>query len=538
MNRDKLLTFSVFAILAFTMNVSFLARIAGALETNVDWKDNVITAKGNSVASPLISNEAQAKLLARRGAVVDGYRGIAEAVAGVQIDAKTTVKDFAIENDKIDAQLSTFVKGAQITKEEFKDGVYTVEMSAPINGDGSLAGIIGKTLQPNGGQTDAEIASQIEDDVVDLEENIITATGHGLPPENPVNPEQAKLMARRAAQIDGYRNLAEFANGVQVDSTTTVQNLITSNDTVNSSVSGLIQGAKIIKEKQNTDNSYELTMSLPITGPNSLAETTGKDLIWDYDFSSVSDKSPAVEKLTNGEVDWEDGIIVAQGTGISPKDSVGSQARMLARRAAIVEGQRNLGEIIDGVTVNGQTSIKDLVVANDITTAEMSSYISNFKIIKEEYPGNGAYKVALALKIEGTGALEDLVVDENSPSETAPAFIEEGITGLVVDASGLGIKPAMSPKIIDENGVEVYGSIKNLDAKYAVKNGIADYVVTLFGAAESGRGGDNPIAIKALRAGTSENKCDIVISNDNASKIRAENEKSGFLKATRVVIIL
>ena len=47
-------------------------------------------------------------------------------------------------------------------------------------------------------------------------------------------------------------------------------------------------------------------------------------------------------------------------------------------------------------------------------------------------------------------------------------------TGIVIDARGIQARPAMSPRIFDEDGKEVYG-LANVDLEYAVKQGMSGY---------------------------------------------------------------
>lgn len=44
---------------------------------------------------------------------------------------------------------------------------------------------------------------------VDWNDHVITVQGMGVPPANTVNVAQARMLARRAAVVDGYRQLAE-----------------------------------------------------------------------------------------------------------------------------------------------------------------------------------------------------------------------------------------------------------------------------------------------------------------------------------------
>ncbi|MBW1683090.1 MAG: hypothetical protein JRJ83_17035, partial [Deltaproteobacteria bacterium] len=85
-----------------------------------------------------------------------------------------------------------------------------------------------------------------------------------------------------------------------------------------------------------------------------------------------------------------------------------------------------------------------------------------------------------------TGALTDLVLPKTkgrpegpTPQET-PGSPAKGVTytGLVVDARGFRVKPAMSPRILDEDGNEVYGSA-SVSREYAVQQGMAGYAKDL-----------------------------------------------------------
>lgn len=91
--------------------------------------------------------------------------------------------------------------------------------------------------------------------------NWYTVTGTGMADEN-LLPQQRRLMARRAAIEDAWRQLLEAAKGVQIDSRTTVRDFITQDDAIRSRVEGIIRGAQIIDEEALPDGSYEVKMSL------------------------------------------------------------------------------------------------------------------------------------------------------------------------------------------------------------------------------------------------------------------------------------
>lgn len=99
----------------------------------------------------------------------------------------------------------------------------------------------------------------------DWHRNTISVVGTGIAPDNTYGA-QARVMAKRAAVADAYRQLAEIVKGVQVDAQTTVEMAMVQSDTVNLSVSAVIKGARIVDENFTRDGAYEVTMELPIFG--------------------------------------------------------------------------------------------------------------------------------------------------------------------------------------------------------------------------------------------------------------------------------
>lgn len=95
---------------------------------------------------------------------------------------------------------------------------------------------------------------------------IVTAKGIGIPPKNPASALQAREMARTAAWAVALRNLLEAVKGVYVDSTTTVSNYVTMNDEVRTRVEGMVKGAKLVKEQEMPDGSFETTVEMKLTG--------------------------------------------------------------------------------------------------------------------------------------------------------------------------------------------------------------------------------------------------------------------------------
>lgn len=109
-------------------------------------------------------------------------------------------------------------------------------------------------------------------------------------------------------------------------------------------------------------------------------------------------------------------------------------------------------------------------------------------------------------------------------------------TGLVVDARGLGIRPAMAPKVLDEGGEEVYGS-RYVSREYAVDIGMVGYEKDINRARINERIADNPLIVKAIQS-SGPNKTDVVISSIDATKIHNAAANMNFLQHCKVMFIL
>ena len=94
------------------------------------------------------------------------------------------------------------------------------------------------------------------------QEVTLRAKGAGAPPARAANAAQARLMAERAAKVDGYRNLLEQAYGLQVTGSTTVRDFVTQSDTVRTQLDAFIRGAKVSDTRVLDDGSVETEMEI------------------------------------------------------------------------------------------------------------------------------------------------------------------------------------------------------------------------------------------------------------------------------------
>jgi hypothetical protein len=346
-------------------------------------------------------------------------------------------------------------------------------------------------------------------------------------------------MALRAAKIDAYRSLGEMIDGVQIEGQTTVKDMIATNDEVSSQVSSLIKGAEVLKEKTNSDGSAELVLGLKLNGENSLSEALNKNIGEEFKLSGLLlIEADLVEKQLKGVIDWGDDKVLATGIGFAPKGADRNAARLLARRAAIVDAQRNLAETVSGVAVDSKTSVQNLMLASDEINSSVNSFLKGFKIVKEKGNSDGSYNVMIGVQLRGKDELSGSLMTQRGAGYTPTDVNSEGCTGLIIDASGLEFDGALYPLVYDADGNEIYGAFEGADADYIMTYGTASYEKTEVDALMNGRAGVNPLAVKAIKASGDMNKCNLVVSNADAETIKAENAKSDFIKNMRVVIII
>jgi len=140
-----------------------------------------------------------------------------------------------------------------------------------------------------------------------------TATGLGVPPRNAVSALQAREMTRAAAWSVALRNLLEVVKGIQVDSRTTVQNYVTTNTEVQTRVEGMIQGAKLIQERELPTGEIETTVQLKMAG-----QITESVLPKGPQIATPVGQLPKSPSPAKPKVPYTGLIIDARGTGAQP----------------------------------------------------------------------------------------------------------------------------------------------------------------------------------------------------------------------------
>lgn len=243
----------------------------------------------------------------------------------------------------------------------------------------------------------------------------------------------------------------------------------------------------------------------------------------------------------DGSIDWTKGVVMATGFGAPPPTAVNAaQARALAERAAFLVATRNLLEVVKGIRVDSATLVENMMVSSDVIKTEVSGFIQGAQIVKKQVNPDGSVQVTVAMKLNGDFSSAFLPQSSGGP-EVIPMPQGQGtpstaFTGLIVDARGSGVRPAVAPKIRNEEGREVYGSAF-VNRQYAVEQGMVGYLKDVESAKGNPRVTDRPLLVKALKT-DGPNKTDLVISNNDAQVLHGMKEHLTFLEKARVMVIL
>ncbi len=246
--------------------------------------------------------------------------------------------------------------------------------------------------------------------------------------------------------------------------------------------------------------------------------------------SAQPDDEPVIEKLKHGEVDWTEKSVTATGSG-SPDLKLENVAviRLNAERAAKLDAYRKIINTLQGIQVSGTLSGRQALSQGQVRT-QVEGIVRGCKIADTRYYRDGGVNVVLRCPLDGGLATSLAPISARKAARVAGA--ESAFSGLIVDATGLGVRPALQPKIMDPKGTELYSAA--MVAPNALRlHGAASYVRTVEAAKQRPRVGKKPLIVKAARLGKS--RSDLVIGADLAETLRGD--AIAFLAEAKVVVV-
>jgi hypothetical protein len=366
------------------------------------------------------------------------------------------VRDFVAESDQIRTGFDTFIKGARISGQPryMPDGTCEVDVELSMQEIVTALTELARHCTFGHKHSFTEMTQFVQ-------EKIIKATGSGVPrPEamgSVVQPEavstptkgipgwedvtaQGRLMAERAALVDAYRNMAETVKGIHISGQTYVRDFVAESDQIQTSLDTFIKGAKQTGPYRYLPDG-EAEVEIEVTVQEIVHELTTiqqhlvqqgwgwrRDEFRTMNFDQIVAAYPAkvVRATGNGVVpskyrlqqapepmmvpapaapSWAVGMVSAVGTGVPPEGVTGTEAKLMAERAAELDARRQLTEKISGVHIDAQTTVRDFVVQNDMVKADVDTFMAGAVISEPRYLDDGSVEVTASIPLEELGRI-------------------------------------------------------------------------------------------------------------------------------------
>ncbi|MFQ5650865.1 MAG: hypothetical protein ACE5IY_13065 [bacterium] len=278
---------------------------------------------------------------------------------------------------------------------------------------------------------------------------------------------------------------------------------------------------------------------------------------------------PLVHQLDGfSSVDWRRSVVHAFGSGGHELADQDRTKRIEALESAKDAAARNLLKAVQQLSLNASWTVRSAMQKQSLLAIKVRSFVQRYQVtdtrsmsdmsveVDVELPINNGLAELFIPDVTGRGKfrLDDIPRSPLSllpwpecrpvpegiklviASEGLVSYEGEAYTGLILDARGLEVKPAILPRILDENGEEVYG-LNYVRRKKAVEQGMVSYKWTMKEALRDRRAGKKPLLICA--AGKSGRlQSDLIVSANDAVLIHAAAKTQNFLKLARVILVI
>lgn len=248
-----------------------------------------------------------------------------------------------------------------------------------------------------------------------------------------------------------------------------------------------------------------------------------------------------ITRTETGIINWTTGMVTVIGRA-SIRDKHQSSVESLPG-AARADASRHIIQTLKQIHINPVQTVENHAQKNDRIMAGIEKTARDADILKQHYTSDLTLEIQVTTSILGGFLQLVLPEDIRQISKINPELKQKDLseqnripyTGMIIDARGLGVKPVLNPKIISEQGHDVYSDVF-ISRDFAVKNGICRYVCGMEPALNDVRVGLFPLVLKALRKEGKANSA-IVISMSDYEKLEKATERHAFLRECKVIIV-
>lgn len=269
-------------------------------------------------------------------------------------------------------------------------------------------------------------------------------------------------------------------------------------------------------------------------------------------------KDNKVEITTTIEQAFEQDAVLVMGEGVGKKGTDKGQKRLTAITAAKTVAYRRLAEMLKGVAIVSETTVKDSELVSDSIKSAVKGVVKGAQVVMQDWnEQEETALVILRVGISGPKSFASVMYDkiltepkikqelekptyvppqEKPEANLLPDATTQSFDGLVIDATDQNFRPALINRIFNPKGDVIYDPAK-ISQKILVEQGCGEYTnsVAKAKAALGKRGVKNPLVVKAV---ATVSPSDLQVSDDTAAKVYAANKASGFMADARVAFVL
>jgi hypothetical protein len=257
--------------------------------------------------------------------------------------------------------------------------------------------------------------------------------------------------------------------------------------------------------------------------------------------TEVNEEGDLVEVADGGTINWTTKRIEA--TGCAERDQSLYQQKMVAE----VSARSNLLRILDGVHITAERIVRDGRLRGEISTEKIEGFLKHSRVSEPRTNSLGLMEVSayISLNKEGLSVLlppghfkngVDRLRASESSVNLDSAGSENLYTGLIIDTTGLAVRPSIMPRILSDKDERDVLKPEASDRKYIIQQGFCGYAASLDKAKSlTDRVGNRPLVVKAVKVGP--NGVDLFVNEEDANKIQSENMQGGIFSKGRIIIV-
>lgn len=437
--------------------VGFVATGAGVYERHPNPNATRLSQRQAYVVAFMKAKKELAAAL--EGLSVQGRETLAVSVFQEDTENKSASTSECNFSEKIDEAVSAVLKG-YTTYEVYDDGentVYVSLVSTPktrsacrvvsgglVEASSLTAGldrvfreIVAGVVPPIGGRV-VDVPETGEVAVVSFGSAIVRemATGAQSAQEKLVAQRRARARADRSmvallkgddymwkygfnASLDkesaSYKDYVEDPNGANGDVSPEKNAFFSSfreSEQASSLVKGKLPEGVSSRAWYSRDGAWcyvaEVYTATSTTRAKKAADEMGRvaDPVAESATTSSSEMRESLQETPTVQVDWDRGIVKVTGEAVAPEGKANTgQGKLLAKRGAMTDLQRNFLEFLEGVRIDSQTTMKDLMVEDDQVSSTARGLVKQIRVVKGTWDGE-VYALSGEVKVLH---VEDLV---------------------------------------------------------------------------------------------------------------------------------